>query len=937
MDDTRDKKRSEAAQLRQRAEVQIDMKTAEIPQTHATDDTLRLIHELEVHQIELEMQNSALSLSRDEVESALEKYTDLYDFAPISYFTLDSSGVILSVNLTGSHLLGVDRSVLLGKRFGLLVGEQYRPAFSAFLESLFTSQGKRSCEIEIMNLAQIPIAVHVEAAVPESGQWCHLAVIDTSEKSRLQAQTIHLASFPRLNPNPILELDFSLRVLYVNQAVENILESVGLDGKDCRVFIPPDIQVIIDNKEDAHDGTVYRELEIRGRYFGANILLVHQFEVVRIYAYEITERKRAELALQNSESLYRAIGETINYGIWVCKPDGRNIYASKSFLNLVGITQQQCSDFGWGDVLHPDDAERTIAAWKECVRTEGTWEIEHRYRGVDGQWHPILARGVPVRDDAGTILYWAGINLDISRIKEAERERHKSEELNRMTLQSLPGCIAVVDHSGCIISVNKTWSDFAIANEAAETSKVAVGVNYCDVCRRAAANKDPDAAEALAGIEAVLNGTLKQYSMEYACHTPTKKQWFLMTVVPLGPHGNDGAVITHFNITERRLYEEHLQHAHQQMEEKVVKRTSELKSMNVKLLQEIDERRKAETSLQVAYEEIKQLKDRLEAENIYLQHEVAQEHNFGEIVGQCKALSSLFMRVKQVAPMNATVLLLGETGSGKGVVARAIHSNSSRKDRPMITVNCTALPANLIESELFGRERGAFTGAHERQVGRFELANGGTIFLDEIGEMPIDLQCKLLRVIQDGEFERLGSSRSIKVDVRIIAATNRNLEAEISKGTFREDLYYRLNVFPITIPPLRERMDDIPLLVDFFIKKFNKKNNKKIESVSRETMKQLTEYHWPGNVRELESVIERAVITSQGTKLHIMDRFTTLEKNDLIGGKSLKPLAELEQEHILHVLGETNWRIEGAKGAALRLGLNPSTLRARMRKYGMIR
>ena len=299
--------------------------------------------------------------------------------------------------------------------------------------------------------------------------------------------------------------------------------------------------------------------------------------------------------------------------------------------------------------------------------------------------------------------------------------------------------------------------------------------------------------------------------------------------------------------------------------------------------QEIDERKKAEESLQGAFAEIKLLKDRLQAENIYLQQEVAREYNFGEIIGQSNAISYVFFRIEQVAPQDATVLLLGETGTGKGVVARAIHSRSARKDRPMVTVNCTAMPANLIESELFGREKGAFTGADARQMGRFELADGGTIFLDEIGEMPLELQSKLLRVIQDGEFERLGSPRTIKVDVRIIAASNRNLEEEIRNGRFREDLFYRLNVFPITIPPLRQRKEDIPLLVNHFVAKFNKKIGKKIETVSKETLNALQEYHWPGNVRELESVIERAVITSQGTALQVLDRFDTFRKTEEAG------------------------------------------------------
>jgi transcriptional regulator with GAF, ATPase, and Fis domain len=382
---------------------------------------------------------------------------------------------------------------------------------------------------------------------------------------------------------------------------------------------------------------------------------------------------------------------------------------------------------------------------------------------------------------------------------------------------------------------------------------------------------------------------------------------------------------------------EELRNAHDKLELTVLERTGELTRANAQLLQEIDERKEAEKSLQGAFAEIKVLKDRLQAENVYLQQDVAREYNFGEIIGQSNAISHVFSRIEQVAPQDATVLLLGETGTGKGVVARAIHSRSARKERPMITVNCTAMPANLIESELFGREKGAFTGADARQMGRFELADGGTIFLDEIGEMPLELQSKLLRVIQDGEFERLGSPRCIKVNVRIIAASNRNLEEEIKSGRFREDLFYRLNVFPITIPPLRQRKEDIPLLVNHFIAKFNKKTGRKIDAVSKETLNALEGYHWPGNVRELESVVERAVITSQGRALQVLDRFDTFRKSGEQSGEEVKALADMEQEHILQVLQKTGWRIEGNNGAAVLLGLNPSTLRARMRKYGIRR
>jgi DNA-binding NtrC family response regulator len=391
------------------------------------------------------------------------------------------------------------------------------------------------------------------------------------------------------------------------------------------------------------------------------------------------------------------------------------------------------------------------------------------------------------------------------------------------------------------------------------------------------------------------------------------------------------------NMLEVRLLYKNLESTNQGLEQAVQERTGELTRSNLQLTQEIEERKKAETSLQGTYKEIKELKDKLEAENIYLQKEVARKFNFDEIIGQSAVLSRVFLQVEQVAPMNATVMLFGETGTGKGVLARAIHSSSPRKNRPLITVDCTTLPATLVESELFGRERGAFTGSDAKQIGRFELADGGTIFLDEIGEMPLELQSKLLRVIQDGEFERLGSPRTIKVDVRIVAATNRNLSEEMRNGKFREDLFYRLNVFPISLPPLRQRKEDIPLLVDHFVAKYNKKIGKKIETVTKETLNALQKYNWPGNVRELESIIERAVIVSQGSSLQVLDRFDTFHEQLDTEGQEVKALVDLEHDHILQVLQKTGWRIEGKSGAALLLGLNASTLRARMRKNGIVR
>jgi len=349
-------------------------------------------------------------------------------------------------------------------------------------------------------------------------------------------------------------------------------------------------------------------------------------------------------------------------------------------------------------------------------------------------------------------------------------------------------------------------------------------------------------------------------------------------------------------------------------------------------IQDITARKQTELNLKTALSEIKELKGQLEAERAYLQDEIKLEYNHENIIGQSDAINCVLYKVEQIARNDTNVLVLGETGTGKELVARAIHSLSQRKDRALVKINCATLPSNLIESELFGHEKGAFTGAHSRQLGRFEVANGAILFLDEIGELPLELQPKLLRVIQDGEFERLGSSHTIKVDVRIIAATNRNLEEEVRRSRFREDLWFRLNIFPITMPPLRDRLEDIPLLVDFYVNKISKRLGKTIESIPTSVMDALQGYHWPGNIRELENVIERAVINSSGPKLHLVDELKKPHKDLTTTPKTMEAV---EREHIVRVLEQTHWKVSGNDGAAEILGLNRSTLCARMRKLGI--
>jgi formate hydrogenlyase transcriptional activator len=351
-----------------------------------------------------------------------------------------------------------------------------------------------------------------------------------------------------------------------------------------------------------------------------------------------------------------------------------------------------------------------------------------------------------------------------------------------------------------------------------------------------------------------------------------------------------------------------------------------------------------------SYEEIAALKARLEKENVYLREEIRTVHNFEEIVGNSPALLDLLRRVDQVAPTDSSVLIYGETGTGKELIARAIHNRSNRKDRPLVKVNCSAISAGLVESELFGHVKGAFTGAFERRIGRFELAHGGTIFLDEVGELPLETQVKLLRVLQEREFEPVGSNLSVQVDVRVIAATNRNLQESIVNGSFRSDLYYRLNVFPLEVPPLRERRSDIAQLAMFFVTRYSRNLGKRIDGISAAAAEKLNDYSWPGNIRELQNVIERALILAHGSILELEPELIGLSSSDALRDgqrkvaetalpaepvSAFKTLEEVERAHISAVLAQTRGVVEGANGAAKTLGMHPNTLRHRMEKLGI--
>ncbi len=656
----------------------------------------------------------------------------------------------------------------------------------------------------------------------------------------------------------------------------------------------------------AKGGALYNQAGKALRMFGEN--------------YDITEAKQMRMKLRQSETLYRSIGEAIDYGVWVCDPDGRNTYASDSFLKMVGLTQKQCSDFGWGDVLHPEDAERTLAAWQECVRTGSSeWSFEHRFHGIDGHWHYVLARGVPIKNDQGEIICWAGINLDITDRKRAEQTLAESNQRFKVLAETMLQGVVHQDSDGKIIAMNPAAERILGKSKEQFLGSRSILEEHHTIREDGElfpAQDHPALVALRTGlpVRGVIMGVFNPILNGY--------RWISIDAVPVFSPGEilPSEVFAVFeDVTDREYYKKGL-------EEMVAKRTAEfVDAMEALVL--------SEKELRSNLVKIQQLKDQLEAEKSYLLDEIKLEHNYTKIIGQSDGLKYVLYKVEQIASSDTTVLILGETGTGKELAARAVHEMSRRKDRALVKVNCATLPANLIESELFGHEKGSFTGSHSRHLGRFEIANDGTFFLDEIGELPLELQGKLLRVIQDGEFERVGGSKTIKVNTRIIAATNRNLEEEVRQGRFRQDLWYRLNVFPITMPPLRDRADDIPLLVDFMVARIAKRMGKTIDIIPVCTMEALQQYHWPGNIRELENVLERAVINSSGPKLRLADDLKRPAHNLFVAPQ--ETLAAVERNYILQVLEQTNWKVSGKNSAAEILGLDRSTLRARMSKLNI--
>lgn len=645
-------------------------------------------------------------------------------------------------------------------------------------------------------------------------------------------------------------------------------------------------------------------------------------------ARDITEQKQMEKILRDSESRLNKSQAIAHLGSWMLDLSTNRLIWSDEVYRIFGLRPQEFAATyeAFLEVVHPEDRAAVNAAYSSSIRNgKDSYEIGHRIiRRDTGEIRYVLEKCEHERDASGSILRSTGMVHDITEHKKADDALKDSETRYRRLFETAQDGIIILDaETGEITDVNpfltsmvgysrsellgkKIWElgVFKDIEASKATFQKLQRIGYTRYSDLPVETKDGRSIH----VEFISNLYLVDHTKVIQCNVR--------------------------DITELKLASEALQKLNSELEKRIKERTEELRTAVEQMEREIEERIQAEKSLGKALSEIKELKDQLEAENIYLRREIKMKHQHGNIIGKSDGLKYVLYRAEQVAPTNTTVLILGETGTGKELIAGAIHNMSSRKDRPMITVNCAALPANLMESELFGREKGAFTGADTLQIGRFEIANGSTLCLDEIGELPLEMQAKLLRVIQHSEFERLGSSRTIKVDVRIVATTNRNLEEAVRKGWFRQDLYYRLNVFSITVPPLRQRQADIPLMVQSFIERYARKLGKQITSINKETMRILQDYPWPGNVRELESVIEKAAILSTGPVLYLTDK---LEVALPPSSSSLKTLEETERNQIIKILSETLWRIEGKNGAAAILGIHPSTLRARMHKLGIQR
>ena len=575
------------------------------------------------------------------------------------------------------------------------------------------------------------------------------------------------------------------------------------------------------------------------------------------------------------EEVDLTITDAIANAIVVLAPDGTTLYANRVALDLSGIAPEKVGEEGFLQrAAHPDDVDRLLEQRRAGLLEGVPFQLEMRCLWKDGGYHWYLAQYKPLKDEHGRIIRWYATATDIDDLKRAEEKLRQSEENLRAITDSIRQSIVVSAPDGTTLYANRV----ALEKTALTIDEVKSSGFLARACH------PDDIDRVLAERSAGLSKGIPFDSEARIFFKDGQYRWKLLQYNPL--KDERGEIIRWYSTTT-----------------------------------DIDDQKKTE--------------ERLRNENLILREDIDRSSMFEEIVGSSKSIRDLLKHVEKVAPSDSTVLILGETGTGKELIARALHRRSKRASRAFMRVNCAAIPQSLIASELFGHEKGAFTGALQRRVGRFEASNGGTLFLDEIGELPVETQIALLRVLQEKEFERVGSNHPISVDVRLIAATNRDLRAAVAAGTFRQDLFFRLNVFPILVPPLRERGEDIPLLVEYFVSRFAKAAGKNIRHIGKHTLEQLKGYHWPGNIRELQNVVERAVILSESHTFIVDHRWLIAEsaESSPFGGRSAPGDGEVEM--IKAALAESHGRISGPSGAAAKLGMPRQTLESKILRLGI--
>ena len=594
----------------------------------------------------------------------------------------------------------------------------------------------------------------------------------------------------------------------------------------------------------------------------------------------VGDLKHREPKLGQDEEESRRIVDLIPQHIVVLDSGERVIFANRRALEYTGLSLHEVRA---GDVrervFHPEDVERLREEREKGLAGAVPFQNEQRLLGRDGKYRWFLIRYNPLLDESGKAVRWYATATEIEDLKQAENKLRQGERELRQLIDHLPQCVLVLDNQGSLLLANKTMLDYN-----GHTLEEMKGKGSEDRHKR---DLHPDDLERVQSERrAGLSRGMPFESEKRMLGKDGRYRWFLFRYKPVVDE--DGHIF--------RWY-----------------------------------------ATATDIEERKHVEERTRNENLALREQIDRDSMFEDIVGSSEALRKVLRQVSKVAPSDSTVLILGETGTGKELVARAIHKRSSRSERAFIGVNCAAIPPSLIASELFGHERGAFTGATQRRLGRFESANGGTVFLDEVGDLPLEIQIALLRVLQEREIERVGSNRAIPVDVRVLAATHCDLDALIAEGKFRQDLLYRLSVVPIQMPSLHERADDIPVLVDYFIGRFGKKAGKKFSSIDKRTAELFEAYQWPGNVRELQNVIERAVILSEGDIFCVDETWLKRQGPQFVGPTVALngALQRQEKEMIEAALAESGGRVSGPDGAAIKLGLPRPTLEARIKRLGI--